>query len=71
MALRQCVFRPLNSAFAPFPQTPHAFQIRKAYKTLARKLHPDRNKASDATEKFIQLANAYEILSNEESRKGD
>jgi hypothetical protein len=36
--------------------------IKKAYKSLVRKYHPDINKAPDAHEKFIQIQQAYERL---------
>jgi DnaJ-class molecular chaperone len=46
-----------------------AEEIRKAYRSLARKYHPDVNKAADAAERFTEIQDAYEILSNEEQRK--
>lgn len=42
--------------------------IRKAYRTLARKYHPDVNKADDAEAKFIEAKEAYETLSNEQKK---
>ena len=41
-------------------------EIRKAYRKMAIKFHPDRNKDNqeEATEKFKQLVNAYKILSD-------
>lgn len=44
--------------------------IKKAYRKLALKYHPDRNPDStDAEEKFKELGEAYAILSNEQKRK--
>ena len=40
-------------------------EIRKAYRTLSKKYHPDLNKADDAVEKFQEVTEAYEILSDE------
>ena len=42
--------------------------IKKNYRDLAKKWHPDHNTAEDAIEKFQLLAKAYEVLSDEESR---
>jgi len=36
--------------------------IKKAYRSLAKKFHPDKNKAADAEDKFKELAAAYEVL---------
>lgn len=36
--------------------------IRKAYRRLAKKYHPDVNKAANAHEKFIEITEAYEFL---------
>ena len=44
-------------------------EIKKAYQKLAKKWHPDVNKAPGAEEKFKQAAEAYEVLGNEEKRK--
>lgn len=44
-------------------------QIKKAFRKLALKYHPDRNKEKDAEEKFKEIAQAYEILSDEEKRR--
>jgi len=39
-------------------------EIKKAYRALAKKYHPDVNKASNANERFIQAKRAYVYLSN-------
>ena len=44
-------------------------EIKKAYRKLARKYHPDVNKTPEAEEKFKEINGAYEILSDEKKRK--
>lgn len=44
-------------------------EIKKAYHKLARKYHPDKNKEEDAVEKFKEIKNAYDVLSDPERRK--
>ena len=43
-------------------------QIRNAYRRLAKDWHPDKNKAPEAHERFMQINQAYEILSDAERR---
>ena len=43
-------------------------EIRKAYRQLSLKYHPDRNDSPDAVEKFKQINEANEILSSKEKR---
>lgn len=50
-------------------KTASADEIKKAYRGLARKLHPDVNKATDAQKKFTEVQNAYDVLSDEKKRK--
>ncbi|XP_061366414.1 dnaJ protein ERDJ3A [Gastrolobium bilobum] len=44
-------------------------EIQKAFHKLSLQYHPDKNKAKGAQEKFAQINNAYEILSDEQKRK--
>ena len=44
-------------------------EIREAYRKLAFKYHPDRNKESDTNERFLEISEAYEILKDSEKRK--
>ncbi len=44
-------------------------QIRKAFQTRARKLHPDVNKEPDAEERFKEVSEAYAVLSDPDKRK--
>lgn len=43
-------------------------EIRRAYHDLVRQLHPDVSPAADAQEKFIELQQAYEVLSDPKQR---
>lgn len=43
--------------------------VRKSYRKLSLKVHPDKNKAPGAEEAFKAVSKAFQCLSNEESRK--
>jgi molecular chaperone DnaJ len=52
------------------PPTVAEAQLKKAYRTLALKYHPDRNPGNkEAEEKFKELSAAYQVLSNPEKRR--
>lgn len=46
-------------------------EIKKAFKKLSLKYHPDKNKDNPqkAKEKFVKIANAYEVLSDDKKRQ--
>ncbi len=44
-------------------------QVRRAYRKLARKHHPDINKAPEAEEQFKEINEAYEVVGDPEKRK--
>ena len=43
-------------------------EIKKAFRGLARELHPDVSEAPDAEERFREVAEAYEVLSDDDRR---
>lgn len=50
------------------PKTASEGEIKKAFRRLARELHPDVSEAPDAEERFREVAEAYEVLSDPERR---
>ncbi|KAF1391534.1 hypothetical protein PFLUV_G00043120 [Perca fluviatilis] len=44
-------------------------QVKKAFRKLAVKYHPDKNKSADAEKTFREIAEAYTVLSNKEKRR--
>ncbi|HOZ81088.1 MAG TPA: DnaJ C-terminal domain-containing protein, partial [Candidatus Woesebacteria bacterium] len=43
-------------------------EIKSAYRKKAMEWHPDRNKSADAEEKFKEINEAYEVLSNDQKK---
>lgn len=50
------------------PRSATQEEVRAAYRKLARTLHPDVNKATDAQEKFAEVQAAYDVLGEPEKR---
>jgi molecular chaperone DnaJ len=50
------------------PRTASDAEIKRAFRTLARELHPDVSSAPDADVRFRHVAEAYEVLSDPDSR---
>ncbi len=72
-----CVFPDLSGDFAmrnPYtvlgvPTGADPQVIRRAYKTLAVKYHPDRNDSPEAVARFKEVSEAYAVLTNDRERK--
>jgi curved DNA-binding protein len=50
------------------PRSASSEDIRRAYRRLARKYHPDVNKEPGAEDRFKQISEAYEVLRDDEKR---
>ena len=52
------------------PATPTPTTIKKAYRRLARQLHPDVNPDPETQERFKEVSRAYEVLSRPAEARG-
>src|SRR5438034_8164621 len=50
-------------------RTANPDEIKRAFRRLARELHPDVSKEPDADHRFREIVEAYEVLSNSERRE--
>jgi molecular chaperone DnaJ len=50
------------------PRTASKEEMKRSYRRLARKFHPDVNNDADASERFKEINEAYEILSDDRTR---
>ena len=50
-------------------KTASAEELKRAYRNLAKKYHPDINKADDAAERFKEVQGAYDTLSDDKKRQ--
>jgi curved DNA-binding protein len=51
------------------PRSASPDDVKKAYRTLSKKFHPDRNKSPEAEGEFKKVSEAYEVLKDPETRR--
>lgn len=51
------------------PRSANEDEIKKAYRKMALKYHPDKNKSPGAEEKFKEVAEAYDVLSDAKKKE--
>src|SRR4029078_1604369 len=64
MAAKQDYYKVLGVARDAKPD-----EIKKAYRRLARKYHPDVNPGTEAEEQFKQISEAFDVLSDARKRE--
>ena len=51
------------------PKNASQAEIKKAYRKLAQRYHPDANPSKEAEERFKEISAAYDVLGDEQKRK--